>query len=602
MYVEFEPGEKFSKNLSQISESHEHFKDAGWVLTEDDYVIDIDTVDKEIIKKIIATFDIGTQVVWTERGAHFYFKKPKGFKRGANRISPLGFAYEIKYTRNTKAVTVKTNGKLRTIENEGIREEAPFIFSSNMKFENLQGIEDGEGRNNKLFALRSKLGNQKDWRKILYFINDNIFAESLDEEEMDTLTREMFVEAAQDNQYEVASWLMNKLDFLQYGVRYYFKDGDEYTHELDRLQQVVYDYVGAQRTSYVDEVIKQMEYRSRKLDQDTVFDIKFKNGYLRDGEFVELITEDFSPYSIDIEYEPDAEPVGIVDDYIDNLTGGEQEYKDLLLEALGSTLIVDPEFKRLIASFFIFVGDGGNGKGTLLTIIRTILGSNNVTGMGISELTDERYLSSFKGMLANLGDDLEDQPINDRQMKVLKNLSSCDYIATRELYKSAENMFFTGSLIFTSNHILKSWEKGKSYERRVNWLPMYIKVVKKDPLFITKLTTDEALKYWIKLIIDGYKRLYKNGKFTKSPKVQAFNDNYHRENNPALDYLMDMSVEDFHEVPIRDVNDRYKEWCEDNVVNYSAKMLSDTLLTKFGIGKKVMKVNGKATRCFVREN
>lgn len=122
-------------------------------------------------------------------------------------------------------------------------------------------------------------------------------------------------------------------------------------------------------------------------------------------------------------------------------------------------------------------------------------------------------------------------------MKILKNISTCDYIATRELYKSAENMYFTGSLIFTSNHILKSWEKGESYKRRVMWLPMYSKVKKKDPLFITKLTTEEALEYWIKLIVEGYFRLYENGKFTESERVEKFNEEYHRENNPALEFV-----------------------------------------------------------------
>lgn len=598
MYVEFEPGEKYSKNLKEISEDHSYFKDAGWVLTDDDYVIDIDTVDKEILKKLLISFDIKTQTVWTGRGVHLYFKKPKNFKRGANRVSPLGFAYEIKHKGNTAAVTIKTGGKLREIENLGIREDAPFIFTSNKKYDILQGLEDGEGRNNKLFSLRSKIGGQKEWRQILYFINENIFAQPLSEAEMETLTREMYVEATNENQYEVASWLMNKLDFLQYGVRFYFKDEKDYTHDVDILRKTVYEHVGSQKTVYVDEIIKQMQYRCRKIPQEAVFDIKFRNGYLRDGKFIDLVTEDFSPYNIDLEYDADAEPVKIVDDYINNLTGNEKEYRDLLLEILGSTLIVNPEFKRLMASFFIFVGDGGNGKGTLLTIIRTILGSKNVTGMGISELTDERYLSSFKGMLANLGDDLEDRPINDKQMKVLKNLSSCDYIATRELYKTAENMLFTGSLIFTSNHILKSWEKGKAYERRVKWLPMYIKIEKKDPLFITKLTTDEALKYWIRLFVEGYMRLYKNAKFTESPRVKEFNEQYHKENNPAIDYLSDRQAEEFDKIPIRDVNKDFEDWCEDNDANYSAKMLADTLLSKFGVDKKVIKINGAATRCY----
>lgn len=599
MYVEFEQGQKYSNKLADVSDYHESFKDAGWILEDNDYVIDVDTLDKELIKKIIIAFDIKTQTVWTDRGVHFYFKKPDDFKRGANRISPLGFPYEIKHKGNTKAVTIKRNGVLREIENKGIREDAPYIFNSNKQFDTLLGICEGEGRNNKLFKLRTQLTGVREWRKILNFVNENIFAEPLPDKEMQELTREMSLDSEEITEYEVATWLMNELNFVQYGQRYYFKVDGEYTFEESLLQKKVYEKVGRQKSRYVDEVIKQMEYRCKKIDQATVFPIKFRNGYLKDGEFIDLVTDSFSPYMIDIEYEEEVEKVEVVDNYIDHLTGHDKDYRNLLLEILGHTLIVDPEFKRLLAKFFIFIGDGGNGKGTLLQIIKTILGSKNASGMSISELSDERYLPSFKGKLANLGDDIQDQAIDDRNMKVLKNISTCDYISTRELYKSAEDMYFTGSLIFTSNHMLKSWEKGESYKRRVLWLPMYTKVKKKDPKFITNLTTEKALKYWIKLIVDGYKRLYQNGGFTESKVVEDFNVSYHEENNPALIYLEDYDREYLNRKAVGDVYDNYEQWCKENAVNFNRNMIKNTIEEKFEMKVKIMKVNGKSTRCFV---
>ena len=131
-----------------------------------------------------------------------------------------------------------------------------------------------------------------------------------------------------------------------------------------------------------------------------MFKIKLKNGYLENGEFTPIVIDEFTPYSIEVDYFEDAEPVQIVDDYIDHLTNSDDDYKNLLLEVLGHTLIVNPEFKRLLAKFFIFVGSGGNGKGTLLQIIKSILDQKNCTGLSISELSDERYFVSFKGKLA----------------------------------------------------------------------------------------------------------------------------------------------------------------------------------------------------------
>lgn len=604
MYLEFIPGQKHGVKNADISDTHEAFQDAGWVLEDSEVVIDIDDIPKELIQKVILHFEIKTQTVWTQRGAHLYFKKPSTFKRGANAISPLGFNFEIKHQGNTKAVTIKQNGKLREIENWGIREDVPEIFRLNRKYEELYGMDDGDGRNSALFRLRAKVGTVPEWRKILYFVNDYIFSEPLPPEELEILTREMRVEAEKDNEYQMASWIMQDLDFLRYGQRYYFKNGNgDYDHNEADLVKKVFKYVGPQKTRYIDEVVKQMRYRARKIPQDTIFKIKFPNGYLEEGQFYELELQDFSPYNLQTEYDPEAEPVKVVDEYINHLTKGDKEYRNLLIEVLGHTLIVNPEFKRMLAKFFIFVGDGGNGKGTLLTIINKILGgSRNVSGMSIGELSDERYLPSFKGKLANLGDDIQDQAIDNKSMKVLKNISTCDFISTRELYRSAEDMYFTGSLIFTSNHVLKSWEKGESYKRRVMWLPMFTKVKKKDPLFITNLTTDKALKYWTRLIVEGYQRLYENGSFTISQVVEDYNAEYHRENNPALDFIEDFTRESFVDKPIAEVFDTYKNWCEDNEVNYSKKMITDVVEQVFDLTRKPIKINGKTTRCFVTED
>ncbi|HEY4543272.1 MAG TPA: DNA primase, partial [Tissierellaceae bacterium] len=89
-FVEYEVKQKFALNNADISDDPNAFADAGYVLNNNDYIIDIDDLDKETIKKLIFEFDIQTQTVWTERGVHFYFKKPEGFTRGANRVSPLG--------------------------------------------------------------------------------------------------------------------------------------------------------------------------------------------------------------------------------------------------------------------------------------------------------------------------------------------------------------------------------------------------------------------------------------------------------------------------------------------------------------------------------
>ena len=66
---------------------------------------------------------------------------------------------------------------------------------------------------------------------------------------------------------------------------------------------------------------------------------------------------------------------------------------------------------------------------------------------------------------------------------------------------------------------------------------MYSKPTKKDRNFIEKVTTPEALKYWMKLIVEAYMRLYQNEEFTESEIVNDFNAKYHEMNNNCIEFL-----------------------------------------------------------------
>lgn len=565
-FIEYEKGKKYAKRNADIADTHESFQDAGYILTENDLIVDIDNLEKEIIKKIISMFNIKTQIVWTDRGAHFYFKKPQGFK-GSTKVCPLGFEVEYKHSKNTpNGVTIKRNGKMREMENAGIREDLPDIFYCNRRLEPLLGMDDNEGRNKKLFAHRMKIQGLNQWKSILRFINNNIFATPLPEEEFNTVSRDgVKVEAKSNNEPEIAEHLIQQYKIINYLDNAYWYDGNEYISGDDKLRRLIIQAVGQQKKRYIEEVLWQIKHRASLIDANKTFVIKLQNGILRNGKFLKIDYKEFTPYSIDIPYDPEAEPVEIVEEYLNHLTNNDEDYKKRLLEALAHPLIVDKDFKRMLAKFFIFVGGGGNGKGTLLRIINEILGLKNVSSLSIKQMQDERYLVTMQGKLANLGDDIEDDYIDKKEMKLLKNVSTCDRIQIRRLHEQSFDAELTCSLIFTSNHILKSkGEKGDAYKRRVDWMPMFAKPTKKDANFIQKLTTKEAKQYWMKLIVEAYKRLYENKGFTESAVVSNFNEEYHRINNNILDFFEDKSKKDFIGLGKIQAYKNYKQWCEDN--------------------------------------
>jgi putative DNA primase/helicase len=600
VYKEFIEDEKFPRKEADVSDTHETFDSCGWVIKENEVIVDIDSLQKDVIQRIISLFNIKTQIVWTTRGAHFYYKKPQGFK-GAKRICPLGFEVEYKHNKNTDAITIKQNGELRIIENENEREELPEFFYTKKQLKSLLGLDEGEGRNNLLFAHRMKIYDLKQWQSIVRFINNHIFASPLPEEEFQNIIRDVHIEAKKNSEPEVASILIAKYRMVQYLGKLYWYENGKYNTDDDDLKRLLFSEIGQQKSRYFEEVIKQIRIQA-VIIKPKVFDIKLQNGILRDGRFHEVDFKEFTPYSIDIPFDPDATPVELVDEYIRNLTDGEPEYRNFLLEILAHPLIVDKDFKRLLAKFFIWVGDGGNGKGTLLLIIRKILGYENCSGLSIKQMVDERYFGTLQNKLCNLGDDIQDEAINNEQMKVLKNISTCDFVATRNLFEMSKEVELTLSLIFTSNHVLKSFEKGESYRRRVQWCPMFHKPTKKDKRFIDKLTTPDALKYWMKLIVEAYGRLYENEGFTESPIVTEYNLKYHELNNNCIEFLQDFDSAHFDGKRAPESYEEYSIWAEENGVNvHSKKLFQDSMKKVLGLEIKKTTKNGKSVRCYMKD-
>jgi putative DNA primase/helicase len=601
VYKEFINNEKFPRKNAEIADSHETFDSCGWMIEEDEVIVDIDNLEKPKIEKLISLFGIKTQTVWTSRGAHFYFKKPRGFK-GSKKVCPLGFEVEYKHSKNTEAITIKQNGELRIIENAGVRDELPdILFTKRRSLQSLLGMDEGEGRNQALFTHRMKIADLEQWQTILRFINNQVFASPLPEDEFKTISRDVKIEAKKNNEPEIASMLLKKYKAVKYLGKIYFLMDNKYITDDDVLVRLLFDEIGEQKTRYIYEVKRQMEDRAEIIPENKTFAIRLQNGILKNGEFIPIEYQGFTPFAIDIPYKDDAEPVEIVDEYLNQLTGNDEEYKLRLLEVMAHPLVVDSEFKRMLAKFFIFVGDGGNGKGTLLLIIRRILGQKNCSGLSIKQMVDERYFGTLQNKLVNLGDDVQDEAINNEQMKVLKNISTCDYVASRNLFEMSKEVELTLSLIFTSNHILKSFEKGEAYKRRVDWMPMYSKPSKKDPKFITKLTTPEALQYWMKLVVEAYMRLYKNRDFTESAKVRDFNNEYHAMNNNCIEYLEIKKPKDFIGKKAMETHEEYRIWAEENGLTvHSKKLLWDSLRKMMNIEMK--KSNGDRTFQFIQAN
>ena len=611
MFIEFVKGTKHAGSNAEKSETMDAFEDCGMLLTDEDIVIDIDHLPKASIKAMIDEFGLKTRTVWTDRGAHLWFRKPSWFTRRRDGICRLGFEIEQhNKTSNPNGVTVKRNGIPRQIDNMDSMMYLPGLFKidTRPKYENLTSISEGDGRNKKLYTHRMQLmkNGAQDVDRIISFINLHVFAEPLPAAEMENILRDTVAPEGEQNQQSIiAAQIMAECHTVIYsGSIWWYINGQYSTDEKnEKLIRRVYAMCEGETTRFVDEVVKQVYYRSPLIDENTVFPIRFRNGILRNGKFIPMkeYTE-FTPYYIDIEYKEDAEPVSYVDEYINNLTGDDPTYRDLLMEVIGYVMITDPERIRSLGKFFMFRGDGANGKGTLLQIMKRIYNPANCTNLSIKQLIDDRFKVTMIGKLASLGDDIEPETINNSELKILKNISTADTVTTRHLFKESISATFTVKLYFTTNSDIKSFEKGYAYKRRIVWLPMFNKVDKPDPGFITKVTSKKALEYWIRLIVDGYKRLYFNEAWTDCEAVTEYNSQYHENNNQALRFARDLDPDtEIVGKTVKEIKDDFYRWDSEDA-KFSSKNFLAAVWDLYEIGLGMAKVEGHTRRVYMKQS
>lgn len=529
-YVKFVPGEKYPVNREdrskwEVSNNSHDFEDCGIILDKDIVVVDIDDLPMDKIDKLIKAFDIKTQYCYTDRGIHFYYKKPKRYKKTATGICNIGFKIEHK----VDLITHKIEGRVvRDLVNRDEFYELPWFFKIYKDNDDLQGLVLGDSRYNKLLKLSYKMDGIDNKYVALNFINNNIFAEPIDEKDINNMAnvspdKTKVLESLTDIARDVAK---NTHAVLFHKVLYCYI-GNSFTSDTDEIRQyITKSYASLIKSSRdTTDVLKSTADWATILKSNEGYHIQFDNGILKNGTFYELDDcRDFTPYTIHRSYKKDLPVCQAVEDLFDILGDGDADYRRYLIQMFAGSLIVDGGFRRKHTLIHFLVGDGGNGKGTMMGLYRRAMTSGTYGSVKMEELSNGHNLNSLHGMLANISEEVQNKAIKQDILSIIKNITAWDPITLRQLYKGAENdMIITSSLLCTSNHILPIYENNKAIDRRFVWIPVDKPIgdIMTDEQF-DGLKSEHAADYFLKLLVEESIRMQYEGGYIKCDAIQNF--------------------------------------------------------------------------------
>lgn len=599
MYKQLLTGEKHGLSKADTSPNIDTFANASYLIAKDEVVIDIDDVSRETIEKIISFFNVKSEVRFTTRGAHFYFNVPETVKKRLplQKVCNIGFFVEYK----KKECVIKQENKEREVINRGVRLPLPDFFKPNKNLQNLSGMDDGEGRNNSLFLAWQKVNNPM----FITFINNHVFAEPLPQSEVDQILASD--KNVKDFDFrDLAEEFIEENAIVKYNNNLYCKHRGEWLSEEAVLKGQISQYFTSFKMKDINEIYSFCEILIENTTQEEYPIIKLDNGIINRGKFYETNYEDFTPFTIKRKYDKKSTPNDELIQLFD-LLFKDSKTQNFFFEFIGFSLCLDL-IKRKKSPLVVFLyGKGGDGKSTLLSLIRDTIGLEYFSATKVQNLDNYKELSSLDTKLLNFGEDIENTPIKNEAMATLKNISALDRINVNAIYKETKTTILFPQLLFTTNHLIKTFEKGASVERRVKFIDFtsdlrdLVDSEKIEIDFFEKLNVYENKNYILKLMVEGCERVLKKG-YTKSKKVEEFTNSWNDLNDFTKKWILDLDDVEINLVKPQHLYIKYCSFCEDEDSKpRTKKTFIEEVNVLRGYEYKVSFINKKAERVFVKK-
>lgn len=320
--------------------------------------------------------------------------------------------------------------------------------------------------------------------------------------------------------------------------------------------------------------------------------INFRNGLFnwKTEKFLQHTSEIRTTVQINAEYIPGktytlADDAPVFEKYLNDLTEGNEEKKQLLLEYIGACIsnVRGYKYKKVL----FLIGASDSGKSQFLRLICELLGNENFAAVNFKNLDDRFQTSNIYGKrLVCAADTLFDK---NRTNGYFMNMSGGDALPIEYKGHQPFNAVFNGFMLFSSN-IMPTWsgnETQAAYNRMLcvkcdNSIPKE----QQDSELLDKMMKERnAIVY---LALEKFKKTVANGyRFTIPAESAAVVAEIRRYNNPVIDFFescctryedADTNIE--HCCKRSVVHDIFRDWCKQNA--------SDTVLSSQEFKSRLM--------------
>ncbi|WP_064607235.1 phage/plasmid primase, P4 family [Streptobacillus moniliformis] len=619
-------------NTTEDLEVVEKWDNVGMMLPENIVVVDFDSRE-DIARDILNKSNDKPRAIKTDRGIHLYYKIPEALKIKNNSkvLTVLGCDVDYKTGQDKKKqyIIIKRYGKDREILSDTSLEDLPNIPLELMPLSfkdsvNLVNLKEGS-RNDSLFKHlanarnRYKKLNDKDVLRQLAFVINNYMVEPLEHKELENIVESVMKYdvnySYQDNEqfyntlkngskkiniFKLSDYLQSTLNLTIFNGNMFFKLNDKYTEDVGTLYTFISKDMHLNLTKKEDvELIHQLSKTHNTLDLNSDLLVRFNNGYTlnRKGEIEENINDNFTPFYLDVAYEPKSYNQDVYD-FLMWFMSNDKEMFEYIKRILGHILMYRnyPQF-----AFFFIGASGRNGKSTFFKMVANTF-ENVVSFLSIEEMNKETNLPLMQSKLVNVGDDINNAYIENSS--IFKRVTSGEVVMSRALFNMSRPQRNFATLLFSCNDMPNFKDKTGGIERRIRGIPCD-NTVSEDNIdygLIDKLTTSQAKSYILNLAIEGMQDILRDkGKMNEPKKVLELSKEYMDSIDSVRTYIDTLSIvkEKLINKIIRVVYEDYTNFCYDNgYTTVEPNTFVKRINNIFRLVSRTKKINGDVKRVF----
>lgn len=156
-----------------------------------------------------------------------------------------------------------------------------------------------------------------------------------------------------------------------------------------------------------------------------------------------------------------------VEKFLMDIMKDSEEMVEFLLNALATSFVDSSKYET---AFFLYGPDGANGKSTLYSMFRQMIGSNNISAVEFSAMSSGRGLELMDDKLVNWVPDME--KYSKEQWTVLKKVTSGERVTIDRKFVDPVEKDITAQIFVNTNTLPKfGSERDGGKDRRVTIIP-----------------------------------------------------------------------------------------------------------------------------------